>query len=501
MNNGYPPYGDPSQWGQQPPAGQTPPAQYTQGQYPNQQGGYQQSGAGSYQQPYAQSPYSQSGYSQGYQQQTYAQQSPQQGYQPQNYQQQTRQAQESYQQQSWQPYGQQSYTRQPYQQPYGQQAYQQPYGQPQGAPGYQQTMQNQQPLQQGYAQQEPAQGVFYPAQGYSGYVSTAKAKPQPSPLSGEVICKVALFGVLPVLFVLGIVLKAPVLCWLYVAGAALTVGAMWLKGLVEGNLRLAASLVCGVLAVVALATALGGAPAKEQADQQNGLPGAEAGTSGVYGAGLTMQETATPTVTPTLTPDPYAEASAAVEQLQSFFYLWHVNNDESMLALTAPSWRSSVDNPAQELFRIRMNRTPHDDAEIDMTGSEADSMRTAKVKVTIDKNNNRPPQRYAFNVIMLKEDGIWYVDPRSLESNEPATETTPATNPMPTQPVLNTGAPNLTLYYNPDGGTKYHIDPNCDSVHDRWKPLQGQFLFSQLNDAPYDQYEQCSVCGAPLREK
>ncbi len=477
MNNGYPPYQDPSQWGQQPPAGQ----------YPGQQGAYQQpqGGANGYQQPYTPNPYGQQGYQQPYQQ-AYQQPVYQQ---PESYAQQAHQQPESYHQQNWQPY----------QQPYANQGYQQPYA---GQNMYQQGMQNAQPLQ-GYPQQnpqEPAPGVFYPAQGYSGYVSQSKPK-QPSPLSGEVIVKVVLFGVLPVLFILGIVLKAPVLCWLFIAGAAAVIAAMWMKPLVGSSLRLAASLVCGVLAVVALVTALSGAPAQEQGQQQNGVPGANAGVNGGLNTGAVQQATDTPTPTPTVTPDPYAEAGAAVQQLQSFFYFWHVNNDESMLALTAPSWRNSVSNPEEELFRIRMNRTPLDDADITIGGSEADYMRTAKVKVTIDKNNNRDPERYSFNVIMLKEDGAWYVDPRSLESNEKDTETTPATNPMPTQPVLNTGAPDLMLYYNPDGGEKYHIDPECDSVHTRWRPLQGQFLFSQLNDAPYNEFEQCSVCGAPLRVK
>ena len=488
MNNGQPPYGDPSQWGQQPSAGQDPSAQFVPGQYPAQPGGYQQ--------PYGQPSYGQQSYQQTWQPQSYQQ--PQAYQQPDVYQQQTyqpqmHQAQENYAQQTWQPYGQQ---------PYAQQGYAQQYSQG-GNPMYQQAAQNGQPLQQGYPQQtqEPVSGVFYPAQGYSGYVSSSRER-QPGLLSGEVIVKVVLFGVLPVLLILGLVLKAPVLCWLFIAGAAGTVAAMWLKPLVDDNLRLVSSLVCGVLAVVALFTALNGAPGKDDVTNQfGGAQSVNAGQLNGAGTGMVMEPTATPTAQPTPTPDPYAEAGAAVEQLQSFFYFWHVNNDENMLALTAPSWRASVSNPAEELFRIRLNRKPLDDCEISISGSEADTIRTAKVKVSIDKNNGRDPERYSFNVIMVKEDGIWYVDPRSLESNEKATETTPATNPMPTQPVLNTGAPNLYLYYNPDGGSKYHIDPNCDSTHDRYKPMKGQFLFSQLNDAPYSELEQCSVCGAPLRVK
>jgi len=507
MNNGRTPYGDPSQWGQQPAAGQDPAAQFVPGQYPAQAGYPQQPAGGiGYQQPYDpswQQEYQQSG-GQSYPQQPYDQtpiyQS--QPYQPQTYQQQTHQPQESYAQQSWQPYAQQPYAQQPYvQQPYVQQPYAQTGGQM-----YQQGVQNGQPLQQSYppSGQEPAPGVFYPAQGYSGYVSTPRKQEQ-SALSGEVIVKVVLFGLLPVLFVLGIVLKQPVLCWAYVAAAVVTVAAMWLRDLVQPGLRLASSLVCGVLAVVAVVTALNaGTPVQDQQTQQPGvntLQGADAGQNNSYGTGMSLQETYTPTPTPTVTPNPSAEADAAYEQLRSFFHYWEANSDESMLALTAPSWRNSVSNPLMELFRIRANRTPLDDCEISVGGSEADTMRTAKVKVSIDKNNNREPQRYSFNVIMIKEDGAWYVDPRSLESNEKETVTTPATNPMPTQPPLNTGAPDLLLYYNPDGGSYYHIDPNCEKVGTKYKPLKGKFLFPQLNDVPYSELDNCPVCGAPLREK
>lgn len=492
MNNGRTPYGDPSQWGQQPATGQDPAAQFVPGQYPVQTG-YPQQPSGGYQQPYQQPAYDPQGYQQSaYQQQPYQQPAydpqgyPQPVYQPQTYQPQAHQAQESYNQQSWQPYGQQGY-----QQPGGQM--------------YQQPMQNGQPLQQGYPQdpQNPMPGVFYPAQGYSGYVSAPKQK-APRLLSGEVIVKVVLFGVLPVLFILGVVLRQPVLCWLYVAAAVAAVAAMWLRDLVQPGLKVASSLVCGVLAVVAVVTAInGGVPAGDDTQQQsaNTSLGTNAGQN--YGQELNMavQETYTPTPTPTATPDPYAEAGAAVEQLQSFFYFWHVNNDENMLALTAPSWRSSVSDPLKELFRIRANRTPLDDYEVTINGTEADAMRTAKVKVTIDKNNNRTPERYSFDVIMVKEGGVWYVDPRSLESNEKEVATTPATNPMPTQPPLNTGAPDLVLYYNPDGGSYYHIDANCIKVGTKYKPLKGSFLFTQLNDADYAGLSNCPVCGAPLREK
>ena len=76
------------------------------------------------------------------------------------------------------------------------------------------------------------------------------------PISEEVIAKVALFGVLPVLFLLAVIFKQPVLCWVFLAGAAATVAAMWLREMVDSNLRLVSTMICGVLAVVALIQAL-----------------------------------------------------------------------------------------------------------------------------------------------------------------------------------------------------------------------------------------------------
>ena len=495
MNNGRPPYGDPSQWGQQPTAGQDPAAQFVPGQYPQQ---------GAYQPP--------------------AQSQPYPTYQPQN-----RQPQESYQQQSWQPYGQQAaqqpyqqsvpqgYPQQGYQQPmpqgYPQQGYQQSYQQPlqqgypqqsyqqQGQPMYQQSVQNGQPLQQGQPQGGPAPGQFVSDNQFSGYVTHPDNEAQPNPFTPEVIMKVVLFGLLPVLFFLGVLLKSPVLCGVFLAAAAGSVGFMWLREVVDGNLRLVSSMIIGaasVVAVVALVMSLGGSGKQQQTTGNAGTTTNSAQT-GAQGTGVLTWEN-TPTPSPSPTADPFAESGAASEVLQSFFYFWHVNNDESMLALTAPSWRNAQPDPLKALFTIRANRTPADDVTIlSISGDEADSVRTAKVTVTISRNiTGRTPDVLAFDVMLRKEDGQWYIDPQSLTSNEVVSTAKP-TNEMATQPVLHTGKPDTVLYYNTDGGSYYHIDQYCGRIDARYLPLRGQFLYSQLDDAPYSSLEQCKYCGAPLR--
>lgn len=61
-------------------------------------------------------------------------------------------------------------------------------------------------------------------------------------------------------------------------------------------------------------------------------------------------------------------------------------------------------------------------------------------------------------------------------------------------------SPDTVLYYNPDHGSMYHVDPNCRSVDSRFQPLQGMFTFADLNSEPYLSLEPCTVCAAPLRK-
>ncbi len=55
------------------------------------------------------------------------------------------------------------------------------------------------------------------------------------------------------------------------------------------------------------------------------------------------------------------------------------------------------------------------------------------------------------------------------------------------------------LYYDPNGGTKYHIDQNCPSVPEENRPMEDFFFLSELDEEPYRDLERCNVCGAPFR--
>ncbi len=491
--NQQPPYGNPTPWGQQGNPANPP-------QYPVQHN------------PYA----PQSGYPQMGQQPPQQNWQPQQGYsQPyapvETYQQQPHPQQPVYQQQSWQPY------QQPYQQQYQQPqqgnyppqgGYQQPqpmqqpyYGQaPQGNPagnqGYVYPQGYQQQPQQAYPQfNQMGQQVQPGAGGYTGFHSQPQEKKFEIPL--DVAGKVLLYGVLPLFFILAMVFTAPALKWIFLAGAVGGIVLMWMKDIVTPNMRLTLSLVYGVMAVVALVGALNGQPAQTQ---NNNLPG-QSNVNNPQNQTVQQQNNTTPTMQPTATPAPEDAADSAVERLMSFFYFWSVGNDDAMLNLTPPSWRAQQDNPAGALFQKLSIRVPQDDYEVSsITGTEADALRTATVKVTIDKKDGRSKMdRYAMKVLLKKEDGVWYVDPSSLGTyeKETATETASNVNTTPTQPPLYTGTPATVLYYNANGGSMYHLDPDCPSVGKKYKPM-ASFMFVDLDQAPYNALRPCNQCGAPI---
>ena len=538
MSNSRPPYdgaGDAGQNPQQPgfSQGNYPPAQgyapnggyapndaYGQGYAPQNGYGqpqYGQQGYADYQQPYGQQgyqqPYGQQGYQQPYDQQGYQQPYGQQGYQ-QPYGQQGYQ--QPYDQQGYQqPYAQQPYQQQPYdqqgfvqpggyQQPYEQQGYQQP------NPAYNQQGYSQQnpqetdlPPEQQYAQYTPDGQRVYPTSGRSGFRVQPAARRE---IPWDTIAKVLMFGVLPILFILSMVFAWTAVKWVVLVGAVASIAAMWLRELVTPNARLVLSLLLASAAVVCLVSALATNASDDQNPAQPNQSGQmQQGSTSGNNLDVNLTATDTPNPAPTPTATPVDDSEECYAQLHSFFTLWKNNAISQMVNLTSPSWRSSIkggtDAVTQKLFgEVLTNRTPVSWDFTAITGTSNDIARMVTVRAVINKNNTLGESVYLWKVRMVKEDGVWYVDPATLQSNEQESTATP-TNALATQPVLNTSHPDLLIYYNPEGGTYYHIDPNCESLDPKYRPLSGVIKWSQIEDSPYDKLEQCKRCGAPLREK
>ncbi len=402
------------------------------------------------------------------------------------------------------------------------------YGQPPLGPGFVQQPIPMPPMQPGIMPDVPPMSgaAFSPAMSGSpvmmGMQQPMGAPMQPSynsmqpptsprqrqPINKDMLAKLFIFAFLPLLFVVSLLLPQFVfLKYVFLILAVLTVGAIWYLQLFSSCTRASFSIVAGALVLAVIVTLSGGKDGKISSAISLDPPSSAA------------QQVSTPSepLPPDIEPEPLTEpepdsfqmTSEAERRLSAFMDLWEAGLTSDMVDLVMPSWTSTKDDPASELFTtVLNNRTPTEYAIESIDGNEADSARTIIMAASISKNNGKDPIRYRFRVLMVKEDSLWYVDPNSLASNE-ATEAA-STKPV-TEPTLNQDAPRTTvtpvpdastkLYYNATGGGKYyHIDPECSSVNTKWLPLDS-FLYSQLGEAPYKSLIPCLKCGAPAEAK
>jgi len=324
--------------------------------------------------------------------------------------------------------------------------------------------------------------------------------------------QILLLAVLPILFIAAMMTKLIPLFWVFIGFALVGLIAMWVQSTFVSSARTTLSLIYGALLIVSAVTILSGsAPRDTGAPQQNPV------TPPSFNTTVAQPQTQTVTgndaasipsfvdvntqINPYLieyTPEPSVTSEAAA-QLENFMYLWNANKLDDMVSLCAPSWSTGLDDARKSLYAILANRLPLDYTMEKITGTDADSSRTITMTVTIDKQNNRDPAKYRFQVLMLKENGTWYVDPQSLKSNEPAESATPAPNatqaPEPTAPP----AAKTILYYNSDGGSYYHTQEHCPSIAEEYYKKMKSFYYGDLNNSKFKKLKPCSKCDAPSR--
>ena len=364
--------------------------------------------------------------------------------------------------------------------------------------GYQQG----QPYAQMGRNQQPAQQI--PLNG-GGYV------PQPVPVKKQPFVfhdglLILLSAVMLALFAVGLfVVPARALLWVFLAVSAAAITVFWLRPLIDRNKRLSFTIIFGALILVAVFTIVrdqmggnGGAQTGGNTVPQETSAPASAGSGTVIDPDTGAVISSVNQVQETATPAPVSNDSATTDRLESFFRYWSANMQDEMLALCAPSWQSSVENPKTSLFYLLANRKPLDYTVEKVSGTSEDSSRTVTVTSTMDRNNGKEPVKYRLNVLMLNEGG-WYVDPQSLKTYEEAETPDPAAQATATPTAEPSVNANTVLYYNPDGGTKYHLDQNCKSTHAKYLPMKGHFTYSEINNEKYAKLTPCNVCAAPLR--
>ena len=205
-----------------------------------------------------------------------------------------------------------------------------------------------------------------------------------------------------------------------------------------------------------------------------------------------------------------AVKSGAEESLAEFMDKWRKSIIADMVEVTPPSWRNQQegDSARQQLFWKFGQRPLVDWRQMSApTGTDASTART--ITVEADVNYGGATRTYQYDAVLLREtengDEKWFVDPNSLSSGilvvaataTPDPNMTPTPSPVPTP--TPTPGPKTKLYYNKDGGKKYHADQNCPSVAQKYLPLSGSFTYKDLVKSPYTRLEPCEKCEAPAR--
>lgn len=385
-----------------------------------------------------------------------------------------------------------------------------------------------QPQTANYVNQQPYQNVQQPVQAqqqqqFAQALSAQnppvkKKKPSPSPKKkqtqmddSERLIGMYLVAVLPMVFAISL-FQTPVF-YAFIALAVLGLGVVWYRDMYGQTMRLVISGVAvamciyGIISISALGSSRG---LNTQASYAPNIQVTAAPVSNPdygYDGNTDLLE---PTLEPIETPEPVVEVSEAEIRLCAFMDLWKVNNAEVMSRYVQPSWASKQTDAAQALFIILANRTVEDYTIEEVGGSDADTSRTITLTATINKNTGKAATIYRFTIMMVKEGDEWYVNPNSLATNdEVATAKTddvvvndsyasgkvteaPRTTVTPPPPA------STLIYYNPSGGSKYHLDPNCPSVDKSYLPLQGSFSYRDLKSYKSELgLSPCLKCGAP----
>ena len=199
-----------------------------------------------------------------------------------------------------------------------------------------------------------------------------------------------------------------------------------------------------------------------------------------------------------------AAAGAAQMQLMAFMNFWGEFDLDQMITLLMPSWVNDKENPKGDLFLILANRMPLSYSIDSISGSAEDDSRTITITCLIRKQNISDPEYYKLQVLMIRLNNNWYVDPNSLGGTKvqttdvpggaAAVTAVPTAIPTPTPPITG----ETVVYYNPQGGLYYHSADHCPKVGPQYEPLTPLY-YRDLNSDKFKHLNPCPDCGAPPR--
>ena len=291
---------------------------------------------------------------------------------------------------------------------------------------------------------------------------------------------------------------------LFIALAAGFTALLWIKPLTAENKRLCFTIVAAALCIATIVSFISGGSGKN-ADKTVSRPsGASISiTDNISGTGRSSgaqnSDIEQPTAEPASTPAQDDGTEYAKKLVIDFFKAWNENKFGDMLEFCTPSWRSKQENAKQALFTILQNRTPQIDDFVmeSISGTAADTSRQVVVQVPIYYNDRKPSVPIRITVMLKQENNNWFIDPDSLVSYKKIETADPNITPEVKRTEEPPTPPDTVLYYNPDGGTMYHRDPNCKRANPKVLPFKGSFLYAQIGD--YPDLVRCNVCNAPTR--
>lgn len=114
--------------------------------------------------------------------------------------------------------------------------------------------------------------------------------------------------------------------------------------------------------------------------------------------------------------------SILMAQMVEFFNKWSIEDYDAMVSLCTADWKAETKDPSEEIKNILDNRKPATIEPWDISGTDKDQSRIVTARVSISRDGGLA-EYYMFQIVMRKEkDGIWRVDPRSLQDCEPVLE-------------------------------------------------------------------------------
>ncbi len=326
------------------------------------------------------------------------------------------------------------------------------------------------------------------------------------------VLQVMLILILPVLFVVSLLMKDTRLYWVFVGLSLLSILAMaLLKAFVPNARKVLGVVHAAMIAVVLFALLVSSPPPRTDTVQQTqSLQSIFSDNSSASMVDMAQSQALSQ---PEATENP-GSASLAQQKLEQFMSAWMNTDYAGMVSYSVPSWvNKHLDQQDAEksMFHLRANRSVIDYQILDVSGNDGDQTRTITMQASVSKNNGEAPLQYNFQILMMRVNNVWYVDPNSISSSQvvsnPAQDAQQAALQQAQQQqqvveqaqTTQSVSPDTILYYNADGGRYYHLDANCSSIGAQYRPLTAMFYYRDVSSTKLKNLIPCPECKAPAR--